>query len=68
MRNHKKLVQREEVRRILHAMRLELAAQSAAHLFGGSTRTVISIAETLKEYRHAHQEKYDSRNLPERAQ
>lgn len=30
MRNKKKRTQREEVRKVLHAMRLELAAQRAA--------------------------------------
>lgn len=48
MRNHKKLVQREEVRRILHAMRLELAAQAAASAYGGAKKPIISISEILR--------------------
>lgn len=53
MRNRKKRAQREEVREILHIMRLELAARAAADRLGNGSRRVFSIGEVLEGYRNA---------------
>lgn len=50
MRNRRKRKQREEVRKVLHAIRLELAAQSAAHAYEGTKKPVLSISEMLRGY------------------
>lgn len=48
MRNRKKRAQREEVRKILHTMRLELAAQRVTEQVGTSERTgVLSLKDLL---------------------
>ncbi len=48
MRNRKKRAQREEVRKILHAMRLELAAQRAAQEYEPEERQILHLGEFIK--------------------
>lgn len=48
MKNRKKRKQREEVRRILHAIRLELAAQRVVDAEFGKSRRLVSISDILK--------------------
>lgn len=50
MKVRKKRKQREEVRKILHTIRLELAAQSAANTYHGTKKPILSISEILKNY------------------
>ncbi len=50
MKSHRKQTQREEVRSILHAMRLELAAQSLVQSHQqevGQSRSVLDIGEVI---------------------
>lgn len=51
MRNRRKRAQREEVRKILHAMRLELAAQRLAQIEGRPD--VLRVHELLSRVRGA---------------
>lgn len=47
MKDRKKRKQREEVRKILHAMRLELAAQRAVQEAGAQKGIMLRIGETI---------------------
>lgn len=49
MKNRRKRRQREEVRKILHAMRLELAAQRLSQEQGLSKSTVLRLNELVAQ-------------------
>ncbi len=51
MRNKKKRTQREEVRKVLHAMRLELAAQRAAQEAGQHSKSSVGLHEIIARAR-----------------
>ncbi len=51
MRNKKKRTQREEVRKVLHAMRLELAAQRIAQEQSAQPTTMMRLGEVMSRAR-----------------
>lgn len=53
MRDRRKRKQREEVRKILHTMRLELAAQRVALEHGSPKVSVLNLADLLTKAKKA---------------